>query len=293
MMLRFFLSLFFAALIPAISFAQSAWVPPKTKFIITPIYVFENASDFYFGSNRQAILGSNTIEQHTFTLATEYGITDRWAADLALGYTSSTLKNNNLGDLQDNRREIGGLNDTTVGLRYKLVDEFETKSTWIPTLTLRTAAIIEGTYKANLFQSPGDGASGGQFGVLFGKSYDWLGGIGYYGGVSYRMRSENVPNDLLSNVGIYKTIYKGLALNVGYRDERTFGGGISVDELVASLPAGPAQFQQLEDTRSSIEAGINYRDGQDRIYGFGIGKTISGANTFDRTSFSSYASFPF
>jgi hypothetical protein len=273
--------------------AQSAWTPTKGRFFITPIYTFENASDFYVGSNRQAIFGANTIEQHTVTLASEYGITDRWAADIALGYTSSSLKNNNLGTLQNNTSTIDGLADTTLGLRYKLVDEFQTKTSWIPTLTLRGAAIIEGTYQANRFQSPGDGASGGQFGFLFGKSYEWLGGIGYYGGVSYRMRGESVPNDLLSNIGIYKTIYKGLSANFGYRDERTFGGGISVNELVAGLGTGDAQFQQLEDTRSSLEGGLSYRDGVDRIYGVSIGKTISGANTFDRTSFSTYLSLPF
>lgn len=289
---HFFFGLCFA-LTGLTAMAQSAWTPAKGQFFLTPIYTFENASDFYNGSTRQAILGANTLEQHTVTLASEYGITDRWAADVAIGYTSSSLKNTSLGGLQDNTSTIEGMADTTLGLRYKVIDEFQTKTNWIPTLTLRGAAIIEGTYKANLFQSPGDGASGGQFGFLLGKSYDWLGGIGYYGGVSYRMRGENVPNDLLSNIGVYKTIYKGLTANFGYRDERTFGGGISVGELVTGLATGPAQFQQLEDTRSSLEGGLSYRDGGDRVYGISIGKTISGENTFDRTSFSTYLSLPF
>ena len=175
--------------------AERVWLPTKGHLDVSPLVVYESFDSFYRGK-REAPYPPGKYQQITTLVAMEYGLLDNLSMDLTLGYVRA------FGDPIVN----DGLYDTTIGLNYGILDEFEYDAVWVPTLSFRFGGIIAGTYDANgiLFPGiPGDKASGVEAEFSVGKllPYDF----GLTGALGIRARNKDVPMDWHLRVSAFKT----------------------------------------------------------------------------------------
>ncbi len=255
--------------------AQSAWLPNPQQLIVTPSISYQTYDEFWAGNTKVSL--PDDVDQYFAGIMLEYGITPVLAADLTIGYTRVETTAFG-GDGEDD-----GLADTTFGLRWKFLDEGQTVSTYTPTLTLRVGGIIEGTYDENFPFSAGDGASGGQVSLLMGKEFGDS-GFGIFGDLGYRMRGDDVPDDLFGSFGVYKNI-DSLTLSLGYRHIQGLSG--------ENIGDPGFTFPEVREIQQNIEAGVGFTDRGGRYYQLFYSHTLDGKNTGDKDVFGLSASIPF
>jgi hypothetical protein len=173
------------------------------------------------------------LKLSTIALDTSYGITDKLAVDVRIGYAKSKFTVDP-GLAPDGG--LDGLTDIVVGARYKVIDEVDGGPF---TATLGVAAIIDGGYRTGAITSLGDGGSGGQVALAFGKQ---LGPLSYSSTIGYRTRSNNVPDE----------IFGGSKLALSFADRFSVFGGLSFTDSTSGIDVGgpgftPARFPEVEE----------------------------------------------
>jgi hypothetical protein len=262
----------------------SAYTPEPGEFIATANYQYSEYNDFWLGTKRFALKTATGFEeqrQHSAFITLEYGILRDLAADVTLGYTWAEFTRGPQGvdDLTDD-----GLTDTTVGLRYRLVDE--RRITWAPTITLRAGGIIAGTYDEAFPFSAGDGASGLEVSALVAREI--CPGFGVYGDIGYRWRDNDVPDDLFGSAGVYAS-WRGVTGTVAYRHVEGQSGP-DIGDPGFGVEFG---FPEVKEVQQSVEASLGYVDDAGRYYQVYGGRVLEGRNTGERTYLGVSVSVPF
>ncbi|MDX1984954.1 MAG: hypothetical protein SFV51_32075 [Bryobacteraceae bacterium] len=258
----------------ACAFAQSAWLPPPRKVVLTPAFVYQGFDRFWMGGNRATL--SDPVRQRSLTLGVEYGISRKLAADFTAGYTGTrtTAFGGNGTDT--------GMTDTLAGIRYRLVDEAAAGSRWLPTIAARIGVIAGGSYRPNYPFSAGDGASGGEISLLLGKAFSDA-GLGAYGDIGFRKRARRVPDDLFGSAGIYKTVKK-VSLSAGYRQASGLSG--------MDIGDSGFTFPRLKEIVKSLELGLGFT-GKGVYYQLFSAHALGGRNTGAKLVVGVSASFSF
>lgn len=251
----------------------SAHLPAKDQLTITPSYAYSTYDKIWMG-NTKVDLGTRQ-SQHSGFVTFEYGALDQVAFDLTLGYTVAEFENGPDDD---------GLTDTTFGMRWTLVDEKTAGCPFTPTTAIRFGGIIAGTYDENFPYSAGDGASGFETSLIFGKEI--CPGFGLYGDLGWRTRNHSVPDDLFCSAGAYMA-YKGVSLSGGYRHVQGLSGGDIGDSTgrhVFNPAGGPGTygFPQVKEINQLVEASLGYSDSGGRFYSVFGAKNVDGKNTGDK-----------
>jgi hypothetical protein len=228
--------------IPVAATAQDAWLPRAGDKSISAVYTFQTFENFFLAESKATYPFGRSVQQ-TWFATFEYGLTESLALDLtaAYTYTSTSASPDSPAGVVDE-----GLADTAVGLRWRIVDEFEASSA--PTLTLRVGGIVAGTYDVGLPYSSGDGASGVEVALLAGRDFGAR-GFGLYGELGYRHRAEHVPADLVAQVGAYKT-FGGWSASAGLRQVRALSG--------SDIGDPGFRFQELREIASYLEASFGH-----------------------------------
>ena len=272
------------------AWAQSAWLPSEGELVLTPGYVFSTFDAFRVGDQKVTVLRDNnaSFDQHNAFVVAEYGITPDLAADLNIGYVRAGT-----GDFAGfGRTSVDGLSDTSIGLRYRLLQPSESGS-WVPNLAIRVAGIVEGSYDVAYAAplNPGDGASGGEVSLLFGHQYSSI-GFGYFGDFGFRHRAERVPQDLFGSFGIFQDLsvtgLRGVTLSLAYRHTQGLSGGDIGGPGFGTIYG----FPQVRERLQLVEGGLGYTDAGGRTYQFTVGMKIDGRNTGERTVYGFSVSFP-
>jgi hypothetical protein len=256
---------------------MSPWTLARGDVSLTPVFLYETFDRFFMGTE-EASGPERGMHQFTFLTTVEYGLLDGLTADLTLGYTRAVLRTA-AGKVGED-----GLADSSFGLRYRLVDEFQSNAAATPTVSLRIGGIAEGTYDAGLVQSPGDGASGVQVDLLGGKTFG-SSGFGVAGDVGYRHRTEIVPDDLLLAAGLYQTFARHWQASAGVRHERGLSG--------TDIGAQGFNFPGLKEIATSIEAGLGYVHPAGHFLGLSFAHTVDGRNTGKKFVYGGVATFVF
>lgn len=261
--------------------SQSAWILNQGEWVVTPSFTYQTYDSFWAGTTEVSPPPfADEVNQYNAFISIEYGLWEDVALDITGGYTLAEVDG---GTFSDN----DGAADTLIGVRWNILDEFETECVYAPTLTLRIGGIIEGSYEESMPHSPGDGASGAEFSLLFGKTFGET-GFGMFGDLGFRVRTEDVPEDFFSSVGIYKTLFDRFNVSAGYRLNQ------GLDGLDIGGPGfTPARFPELQEINHNVEAGISYTDIGNRTYSFLYAHTVDGENTAEKDVFSFAVSFAF
>jgi hypothetical protein len=173
------------------------------------------------------------LNQTTIALDASYGITDKLAVDLRVGYGKSEFT---VDPMLAPQGGLDGLTDIMIGARYKVIDEVDGGPF---TATLGVAAIIDGGYRTGAITALGDGGSGGQVALAFGKQF---GPVSYSSSIGYRTRGNNVPDE----------IFGGGRLSLSFADRFSIFGGLSFTDSTSGIDIGgpgfsPARFPEVEE----------------------------------------------
>lgn len=252
-------------------------MPYRGKSSISLVYTYQTFQDFYKGEEEASYPFGQSHQQTAFAIF-EYGLTDAFAIDVTLAYSHTSTTDSPTAPTGgvDN-----GLADTAIGFRWRVVDEFENPSA--PTLTLRVGGIVAGTYDAGLPYSAGDGASGVEAAMMFGKDFGYR-DLGFYGEAGYRHRAQNVPEDLIAQLGLYKTM-GNWSTDVGLRHVHALSG--------SDIGDPGFKFQELREIATYVEASVGHSNPAGRYIGAHFAQTINGRNTAKKTVFGLSITFPF
>jgi hypothetical protein len=259
--------------------ASSPWLQEEGHLEASSGVIYESFDEFYRGSVRTDFpLGE--FQQVTAVLSFEYGLLDNVNMDLSLGYVRA------FGGVMTN----DGLMDTTLGIKFRVLDEFAWDSPWVPSVAFRFGGIFKGTYEAdgaNFPGIPGDAASGFEGELAVGKLGLPL-GVGLTGNLGVRAREKNVPIEWHLRVGAFKTFFDCVTLGLAY-DQWSAISGLDIGGPGFS----PDAFRELKEISKNIETSIGYSDPKGRYLGFYYVKNVGGRNTGIRDSFGFSLSAPF
>jgi hypothetical protein len=113
-------------------------------------------------------------------------------------------------------------------------------------------------------------------------------GFGLYGDVGWRIRTEDVPEDLFGAAGLYLT-WKFATLNVGYRGVK----GLSGPDIGGPGFLVTYGFPQTKEISQNIETALGITDKGGRYYQFFYAHTLDGRNTGQKNVFGAAIRFPF
>ncbi|MDF3818871.1 hypothetical protein P3G55_03110 [Leptospira sp. 96542] len=281
------------------SFAQQAWSPYERQIWVRPI-ITHSEYDSAFLAGQKANYDDN-VRITVGSLALEYGITDRLTFDLTVGFGKLGRHKifDRYGGLQQTPEapDKYGVMDSRAGLRYKIIDEFDSKYAWMPTIAIRLGGIKRGDYDRNP-QSLGDGASGGEANLYFAKDFNFY-GFGTLGDIGYRKREKPIPDDILYYGALYKKIFESFFLTLGGRGQVGQEGYAFADPR-QEPPLNYFTYPQpsayginpydvyVQDQRPAwgrkedfhnVEVGLGYSDSFGNFYTVFYSETLSGYNT--------------
>ena len=280
--------------VPHAPFAQWANVPEHGQLVLGGAYQESESYHVWANNNYQNVTVHANGERYGIDItqgyiALQYGITKKWAADLAVGYTTvgwRYFNDANNSNPYQNARSTSGLMDTSLGFRYQVCNEADTQCKWAPTLTLRAGAVLPGTYSQGFPFSPGVRSAAVEPEVLMRKHFGWT-GLGAYGDALFRWNRTTANDQYIASAGLFQEI-KGWEIQAGYRHlGSTSGQSISMTGNVIDYPVS------VRENNDSIEAGFNYTTSKRKWqYGFYSRAVLDGSNSDAKFWFGGYVNIP-
>lgn len=241
--------------------AESPWTLEEGQYSISLSRVNENFTAKWLGTVKSAI---PEINQQTTWLSGSYGIADNLQVSIITGRTSS--------DFDGSSYEYSGRADSSIGMKYRAFDQYQGCPL---TLSIYVGATIAGTYERSAGgrpHSPGDKADSVELIIPLARSF---GRYVLLSEIGYRARTDDVPNEILFNLGggvsIGPVYLQGL-----YRIEDSIGG-----LNIAQAPFTPDRFHETEEDRTLFDFSISYSFLQNWTAYLGIGNVLTGKNTGD------------
>ncbi len=232
----------------------SPWLPADGTTTLSVDITQGSTSDFFIADESTPLGGD--IEAMFVWLNASYGYDDVWAFDFKTGYARSSF--------ETNPTEQESVTDTSVGVSYQFVNEFEADN-GMPTVSVRAGLTLGGDYETNIIEAIGDGADGLDLSLLVGKSV--TDSVALIGDLTYRSRGNNVADGFKYLASAYYTTpLEGLGLQIA-------AGGIRTDSDIdiGSPGFGVDQFPQTDRDSDWLILGANYAFEN----GFGIGASLS------------------
>jgi hypothetical protein len=266
---------------PQRPFAYWADLPEKGQFVAGFVYEESEAYHMWAGGKYHNVSFpaggesyGNDINQGYIAL--QYGLTERWALDLNVGYVSTGWRFYDNGPIQS----TSGLMDVTIGARYQIYNETNAPAAWVPTITFRAGAVLPGTYDQNFVFAPGLRSAAIEPELLLRKHFGWP-GLGFYFDGLYRWNRTTGNDQYIIGTGLFQQI-KGWEVDVGYKHLQTISGSDII------FPVDPASNGGLNiiyprdprENYDALEFGFSYTTSK-RFwrYGFHLTSVVDGNNT--------------
>src|SRR2546426_9429815 len=192
--------------VPHRPFAMWADLPAPRQFVVGVVYEESEAYHIWAGHEQHDITYRAKGEDYGIDinqgyLAMQYGLTERWAADFNIGGTTAGWRYFDNGRI----RFTTGLMDYSFGVRYRIFNEAEAESPWIPTLTFRAGAVLPGSFNENFAYAPGTRSAAIEPGLLFRKHFG-SSGLGAYGDALFRWNRTTGNDQYITVIGLFQQI---------------------------------------------------------------------------------------
>lgn len=280
--------------VPHEPFAQWANLPDYGQLVVRLTYEESEAYHFWAGSKRYPVSFSVGGEQYGIDInqgyiSLQYGLSERWAADLAVGYTTVGWRYFANGANPGTVRSTTGIMDVPFGVRYQIFKEDEGTCPWKPTLTGRVGAILPGSFDQHIAFMPGTRSTAIEPELLMRKHFGWE-GLGAYSDALFRWNHTTANDCYIVTIGLFQQI-KRWELDAGYRHLGSINGGnIQFDPTTHDI-VYPRSVREIQD---SIEAGFDYRTPwHDLRVGFQSRTVFDGANTDKKFWLGGFVEMPF
>jgi hypothetical protein len=261
--------------VPHRPFAMWADIPQPRQFLVGVIY--EESEAYHIWTGNQSHNVTTHAEGETYGIdvnqgyiSVQYGICEKWAADLSVGGTTAGWRFFDNGGI----KSTTGLMDTSFGLRYQIFNEADPGSSWLPTLTFRAGAVIPGSFNQYFAFAPGTRSTAVEPEFLLRKHLGSF-GFGVYADALYRWNRTTGNDQYITVIGLFQQI-KGWELDAGFRHLQTING----QDIVLNSDDTIDYPRSVREISDSIEAGFSYTTSKRHIrYGFHTRTVFDGSNT--------------
>jgi len=251
-------------LLPASVHATSPWLPAGGEHQASLSYILQEADTFYPG-NAEAALPAD-LELQTFQVDYTYGIHDRLALDVRVGWAESDFVTDPVLAPEGG---LDGFTDARVGLRWLAFDQFDGRPF---TLALSAAALIAGDYDTGAITAIGDGESGFEVSILTGRT--WASGFSWQGEIGYRQRGGAVPNEWFFSRTLGYTFDDRWSARVGWQSVDSRG-----DLDIGGPGFSPARFPEVEEDYDQWTVGVSVALTDRIVAALDYGRKYDGRNT--------------
>ncbi|ARU54491.1 hypothetical protein OLMES_0387 [Oleiphilus messinensis] len=265
-----------ALLIPLANAANTPWLPQPGGGQVDLAYVFQSADEFYIADDKNDL--PDDLEQATWWISVDYGLSENIAISAKTGYARSTFE-------PEANQHLSGRTDSQIGVRYRFNDEF-TGPEGLPSAAIRITGIIEGNYRTGSIHSIGDGADGIEAALSVGKIFNDY--FALSGEIGYRNRSSGVPEELFYRLDAFVVPLPGLTANVSY-----FAADADDGLDIGGAGFSPDRFHELEEDTSAVSTGINYSLTPELNLGVQYATVVDGRNTARSDIYSANIGFSF
>jgi len=266
---------------PRLPFAECAEVPSQGQLKFRTTYEQSEAYNIWTGNQRQNITIHTSegesygidIRQGYFSL--DYGLSERWAADLEFGGTTVGWRSFEHDAMV---KQTTGVMDPTFGARYQLVHESD--QSWLPTATFRAGGIVPGKYNEHIAFAPGNQSAGIEPSLLLRKHFGWE-GFGAWGDGLYRWLHTTGNDHYIVAAGLFQQVRRW-ELDVGYRHLQSIAGqDISLPPTPGAPPWDAITYKRdVREISDSVDAGFSYITRKRNLrLAFHARKTFDGSNT--------------
>ena len=142
----------------------------------------------------------------------------------------------------------------------------------LPTLTLRAAAILKGSYDGARLAAVGKDANGFEVAVVLGKQITPA--IALWAEVGVQDRSGKVPNATFYELGARLRFAPGWSASLGYGAKKFSG-----NHDIGGPGFSPGRFQEVREERGVAKLGIGYAFAGNQGLALNLAKAVSGRNT--------------
>jgi hypothetical protein len=267
--------------VPHRPFAYWADLPDKGQFVAGVVYQESEAYHIWAGGKYHNVSWAangesygNDINQGY--LALQYGLTERWALDLSVGYTSIGWRYYDHGSIQ----YTDGLMDTGLGVRYQLWHETNAPASWVPTTTFRAGGVLSGSYSQDFIFAPGLRSVAIEPELLLRKHLGWP-GFGLYGDALYRWNKTTGNDQYIVATGFFQQ-FKGWEVDLGYKHLQTLSGSDIIYPVDPTANGGYNIIYPRDprENYDALEFGFSYTTSKRHWrYGFQLTSVLDGNNT--------------
>jgi len=242
----------------------SPWLLGHEETTLRVDVVSGSTDRFFIGENSIDLMGD--LEGTYLWLNASRGYDDIWAFDFRTGYARTNF--------DDNPDEQSDIADTTFGVTYQFLNEFELDD-GTPTVSGRIAYTVGGDYDTNITHAIGDGGSGIDLSLLVGKSLS--NGFATFGDLTYRQRDNGVADGFKFLASLYYTTpVEGLGLSLSAAGIRT-NSSVDIDDPDFSFE----QFAETDRDSNWVIFGANYGLANGVGLGLTLASVIDGKNVAD------------
>ena len=250
----------------ALAEGDSPWLPIPGQFTLGISQTEQSGDSAYIGSTELPLSaitggGASKYKRSTTQVRASYGLSDSVSLDAALGY----------GSVQVGQADRdSGTTDAVLGANWRVLDEFERPG--LPTLTLRGAAILKGSYEGARLASVGKDANGYELAVILGKQFTPA--LSLWGEVGFQDRSSSVPNATFYEINGRYRLAPQWSLTAGYGNKK-FSGDLDIGGPGFS----PSRFQQVKEERELVKLGVSFAFARNQGVALNLAKVTGGRNT--------------
>lgn len=281
--------------VPHTPFGEWAEVAKRGELITRLTYQESESYYIWAGNNRYKTDWEKDGEHYGVDinqgyLTFQYGLNDRWTADLSLGYTTAGWRYFSNESTNGAAQSVTGLMDISFGVRYQIFKEGQDENRpWLPTLAFRAGAVLPGSVDEQFPFAPGTSSTAIEPELIARKHFGWE-GFGAYADGLFRWNHTSANDQYILSLGFFQQIDRW-ELNAGYRRLQSVDGDdieFNPDTREITYPRAPREIQD------SIEAGFSYRAKRwDTRLGFYSRTVFDGRNTDKKFWLGGYVEIPF
>jgi hypothetical protein len=241
------------------------WLPIPGQLLLGLQHAEQSGDTAYIGAMELPLAtitggAASKFRRTTTTVRLGYGLNDALALEGSFG--SARVK---AGAADSD----SGRADSTVGLAWRVLDEFEHATA--PTVTVRALAILKGSYEGDRLAALGNAENGIEAALLIGKQF---GPVGLWAELGVQDRSGSVPNANFYEIGARTRLGAGFGASLSFASKK-YGGDLDI----GGPGFGPARFQEVRAERELIELGLSYAFAANQGLALNLAKVQEGRNT--------------
>lgn len=250
----------------ALAESDSPWLPIPGQWTLSLNITEQSGDGAYIGETLlpfTAITGgaASKYRRSTTTVRLGYGLSDAVSLDATLG--AGRVK---VGAADNDSGQI----DSVLGVSWRVLDEFEQPG--VPTLTLRAAAILNGSYDGARLAALGNDQNGFEVAVLLGKQITPA--LALWAGLGLQNRSGAVPSATYYDLGARYRFAPQWSASLGY-SSKTYSGDLDIGGVGFS----PDRFQEVRAERGIVKLGLGYALAGNQGVALNLARVVSGRNT--------------